>query len=95
MSCCGQSRSRPGPGVGGPPPATPGNPITPPATSLVAPTPARSLRLVFEYLGATALTVVGPVSGRRYHFPASGARLTVDPRDRPGLARVPKLRQVS
>jgi hypothetical protein len=47
----------------------------------------------FEYTGQTALTVVGPVSGRRYRFGQPGSRLVVDPRDRPGLAMNPKLRQ--
>ena len=86
MSCCGQSRAWPGPARGALP-ATP-------AAAPVSTTPGRRLRVVFEYLGATALTVVGPVSRQRYHFPASGARVTIDPRDRPGIARVPKLRQV-
>ena len=85
MSCCGQNRSRPALGASAPPPAMP----------RVEPTRAPHLRVVFEYLGATALTVVGPVSGRRYHFSATGARIPIDPRDRPGVARVPKLRQVT
>ena len=49
----------------------------------------------FEYTGRTGLTVIGAVSGRRYRFDESGARVIVDPRDRPSLARVPKLRQVA
>lgn len=85
MSCCGQTRSRPAPSVSAPAPGTP----------RVEPTRAPYLRVVFEYLGATALTVIGPVSGRRYHFSGSGARISIDPRDRPGIARVPKLRQVT
>lgn len=58
-------------------------------------TPRRRLNVVFVYTGATAMTVRGPVSGRSYRFDRSGARLPVDPRDRPGLARVPNLREVS
>jgi hypothetical protein len=46
----------------------------------------------FEYLGKTALTVVGPVTGARYRFDRPGARLAIDPRDSPGLARIPALR---
>jgi hypothetical protein len=38
--------------------------------------------------------VVGPATGRTYRFAAPGARLEVDLRDRPGLATVPKLREV-
>jgi hypothetical protein len=48
----------------------------------------------FEYRGQTALTAVGPVTGRSYRFPAPGARVAVDLRDRPGLATVPNLREV-
>ncbi|MCC6860525.1 MAG: hypothetical protein IT158_18305 [Bryobacterales bacterium] len=42
-----------------------------------------------------ALTVFGPVSGRRYRFAGQGARLAIDPRDRPSLAAVPRLREVT
>lgn len=47
---------------------------------------------MFEYIGRTALTAVGAVSGARYRFDRPGSRLRVDPRDRPSLARVPVLR---
>jgi hypothetical protein len=49
----------------------------------------------FEYVGATAMTVTGPATGRRYRFDGPGARVVVDPRDRPGLAAVPRLRQLA
>jgi hypothetical protein len=48
----------------------------------------------FEYTGATALTVMGPVTGARYRFNRSGSRVHVDPRDSASLARVPVLRSV-
>ena len=48
----------------------------------------------FEYSGLTALTVLGPVTGRRYRFERPGAVLEVDLRDRPSLLQVPRLRQV-
>lgn len=48
----------------------------------------------FEYTGKTGLTVIGPVSGKRYRFAIPGERVIVDPRDRPSLTRVPCLRQV-
>jgi hypothetical protein len=48
----------------------------------------------FEYLGGATMTVLGPVSGRRYRFVGHGARLAVDPRDRLSLAAVPGLREV-
>lgn len=50
--------------------------------------------LYFEYVGRTGLTVVGPATGRRYRFDAPGARVAVDPRDRPALAKIPNLREV-
>jgi hypothetical protein len=49
----------------------------------------------FEYTGATALTVVGPVTGARYRFSRPGSRAHVDPRDSAALARVPVLRPIS
>ncbi len=48
----------------------------------------------FEYIGATALTVDGPLTGRTYRFAEKGARLPVDGRDAFGLATVPVLRRV-
>lgn len=50
--------------------------------------------VLFEYSGARGITVVGPVSGRRYHFAAAGARVRIDPRDRRSLTAVPHLRQI-
>jgi hypothetical protein len=49
---------------------------------------------MFEYMGRTALTAIGAITGARYRFDRPGARLRVDPRDRPALARVPVLRPV-
>jgi hypothetical protein len=37
--------------------------------------------------------VEGGVTGARYRFTHSGAIVAVDPRDRPSLARLPRLRQ--
>jgi len=48
----------------------------------------------FEYTGQSALTVHGPVSGRRYHFFQPGAQMVIDARDRPHLARIATLREV-
>ncbi|MBX3622507.1 MAG: hypothetical protein KF891_21280 [Rhizobacter sp.] len=47
---------------------------------------------VFEYVGATSLTVVGPASGRCYRFGGPGASLFVDQRDRETLAHIRSLR---
>ncbi len=49
---------------------------------------------VFEYVGATALTVTGPITGARYRFNRHGSRIHVDPSDSAALARVPVLRPV-
>jgi hypothetical protein len=48
----------------------------------------------FEYVGQTALTVVGPITRQRYRFRGPNARLHVDRRDEPYLAGVANLRRV-
>ena len=48
----------------------------------------------FEYVGRSAITAIGPVTGRRYAFSTPGAQIAVDPRDRHALAQVPTLRQL-
>jgi hypothetical protein len=58
------------------------------------PTHMRHSQVYFEYSGQTGLTVTGPVSGRRYRFDGPGARLAVEPVDKPSLERVPNLRRV-
>jgi len=80
MGCCGRLRQR----IGSVGPARPSNGAH----------PARRFSVTFEYTGGTGMTVVGPVSGRRYRFNGPGARVVIDLRDRPGLARVPRLRVV-
>jgi hypothetical protein len=49
---------------------------------------------VLEYVGRTAMTVIGPMTGRRYRFDRPGARLAVDARDHASLTRIANLRQV-
>ena len=58
------------------------------------PRPAAQTGVYFEYVGKTALTVLGPISRKRYRFGRPGARLEVDGRDAPALIAVPKLRRV-
>ena len=58
-----------------------------------APAPQVSV-IMFEYVGTGAVSIRGPVSGRRYTFARAGDRLRVDPRDRPGLAASPSLRWI-
>jgi hypothetical protein len=48
---------------------------------------------VVEYVGATTLTVRGPVSGHMYRFSTSGACMVVDARDAPFLLSIPSLRK--
>jgi hypothetical protein len=55
-------------------------------------TPPRSL-VYFEYVGKTALTVIGPITGKRYRFPKPGAKIAVDSNDAPLLTTIPRLVQ--
>jgi hypothetical protein len=52
------------------------------------PPPARP---AFRYVGATALTLVSPITRKTYRFEHPGARLEVDPRDRSWVAFAPNL----
>jgi hypothetical protein len=48
----------------------------------------------FEYIGGTAMTVLGPETGRRYRFGWPGALVAVDLKDASSLGSVPHLRKV-
>ena len=48
----------------------------------------------FEYVGATGLTVLGPVTGKHYRFDRSGSQVLIEPRDVASIAAVPHLRRV-
>ncbi len=48
----------------------------------------------FQYTGATGLTVIGPMTSKRYRFDAPGAIVAVELADRASIATVPQLRQV-
>lgn len=85
MSCCGKARRMFG---------STSTASAPRPAPLSAPTSTLRFAVIFEYAGRTGLTATGPVSGKHYRFDSPGARLQVDPRDRPGLAKVPTLRQV-
>jgi len=88
MACCGQRRQQISPAT---PIQRPNNPAA--SRNLNRP-PAQLRATVFQYIGKTALTAIGPVSGRHYRFSHPGATIDVDPRDRDSLALVPNLRQV-
>jgi hypothetical protein len=51
--------------------------------------------VAFEYVGPTALTVFGPLTGSRYRFGHAGARVIVDSRDAAALAALPNLKKVN
>jgi hypothetical protein len=65
--------------------------MTTPATA--APPKATSSSPAFQYIGASGLTVQGPVTKRLYRFAGPGAIVAVDGRDASSLARVPQLRR--
>lgn len=48
----------------------------------------------FQYVGATGLTVIGPVTQKVYVFVRPGTQVSVDVRDARSLAAVPLLRAV-
>jgi hypothetical protein len=78
MACCGRLQ-----------PSAPSAPVT--SMSSGHPMPAVNTR-EFEYVGETALTATGRVTGMRYRFHGPGATVTVDARDAPSLSGVPMLR---
>jgi len=49
--------------------------------------------IFFEYIGATAITAVGAVTGRQYRFSTPGVPVATDLRDRWSLLKVPNLRE--
>lgn len=88
MGCCGEKRAQfqaqrtPDERIAAPP----GRPFPP---------SAMPVKVIFEYNGRVPLIVIGPVSGKRYRFEGTGARVEVNPRDRRSLAATPRLQQVS
>jgi hypothetical protein len=48
----------------------------------------------FQYVGATALTVRGPISGKTYRFAKTGNSMVVDERDAPYFGAVDSLRRL-
>ncbi|BDI05255.1 hypothetical protein [Sphaerotilus microaerophilus] len=86
MCNCTSSSRRFHPGTG---------PLVAPTAWLHPPAAAPRDRALFEYIGATGLTVIGPASGRRYRFERPGAQVGIDARDRGALERLPQLRCLS
>ena len=94
--CCGKNRlpksfmesQMPPTKVVSPPPAPK------PASASAKPTSTHVRPTKFVYAGNTGLTVVSPITGRRYRFDRPGAQVDVDARDRSWISFVPKLRAV-
>jgi hypothetical protein len=89
MACCGQKRQQ----------ISRANPIQPansPAPKISTPGQQQfqPQGIAFQYTGKSALTAIGPVSGRQYRFGHPGAIVSVDSRDALSLGTVPNLRRV-
>lgn len=56
--------------------------------------PQTRATVLFEYIGNTALSIIGPGSRIAYRFDRAGARALVDRRDLIYFTQVPVLRQV-
>ena len=87
MSCCGQRRLTPG--VKGSKRDAAG--FSPTAHWAQRPSPVSIVH--FEYIGKTALTVIGPITGKKYRFPQPGSKIAVDVADALSVATIPVLRQ--
>ena len=87
MACCGKGRSQFQTAARTVPGANP-TPVLRPRVEMTA------AAVRFEYLGTTALTVRGPITGRNYRFNGPGGQVAVDRRDAPSMMAVPKLRTV-
>jgi hypothetical protein len=88
MSCCGRKRDliRQRSVV-----ARSGEKVRP---NSAGPAPVQRGTVAFQYVGKTALTAIGRVSGRHYRFNYAGAIVETDARDKESLASVPNLRQI-
>jgi len=53
-----------------------------------------SRAVLYEYSGATRMTVTGAASGLRYRFEQPGAKVQVDSRDVHSMAGLPNLRRL-
>ena len=81
MTCCGQKRALEARSI------EPGRA----PRALIATSSAPTL---FEYVGASTLRVVGPITGAHYWFARPGARLHVDARDAASFAAVPNVKRL-
>jgi hypothetical protein len=74
--------------------ATPIRPVVIAANPNLGQSPILQKLTAFQYIGKTALTVIGPVSDRHYRFRQFRAIVEVDSRDSESLATLPNLRQI-
>ena len=79
MACCGQDRAMASSG---------GRAVEARGTE------PGSRSVLYQYTGATAMTINGPISGQQYRFSTPGSRLGIDPRDAESFAGVPNLRRI-
>ena len=80
MACCGQRRA-----------------MASSNGKLADAAPARraaSREALYQYTGATGMTVTGPVSRTTYRFDGPGATRQIDPRDLASMAGLPDLRRL-
>lgn len=87
MACCGRTRHTQ-------PIATQTQPLTNDYETIVSYTPPLPTFHHFVYVGSTALTAVGVVTGQRYRFAGTGSVVDVDSRDAPSMAGVPNLKRL-
>lgn len=83
--CCGNNRTQ----------LRPGTSTRPAQTASLQSEFAQPAGATFENIGGTGLTVVGRVTGRRYHFDRPGSRVIVDPRDQSSVAALTMLKPVA
>ncbi len=96
MSCCGRGKSIQRPAYAGPAPLGGSTHRYAGGRSTAACTASQTLNppKTFEYSGPGAIVVTGPLTGTRYRFAGSGARVAVHHSDAPSLVGVPGLKPV-
>lgn len=86
MSCCGQKRTQVSQ-------TTQRAEASQPSAETIS-QPQIDPRVYFQYVGKTALTIVGPISQKRYRFEHPGVVVEVDPKDKRAFAGVSVLTPV-
>jgi hypothetical protein len=89
MACCGQRRQQ----IRRAPPVQPAN-SSASNVGISGHMPTEIPVAAFQYTGRSALTAIGPISGRQYRLGYPAAVVSVDSRDAASLGTVPNLRRV-